>query len=637
MTLDVNRFLPVSIEDMRRRGWDNYDFLLVTGDAYVDHPAFGAAVIGRVLEKEGFRVAVLAQPGWRDASAFTAMGRPNYGVLIGAGNLDSMVAHYTAAKRKRSEDFYSPGKKAGLRPDRAVLVYSNLARQAFPGLPVIIGGLEASLRRFAHYDYWDDKVRRSILPDAKADLLCFGMGERSMAEIARRLAGGHPLDGIPGTARMVSERPDYALELPSYEEVCAGKEAYARSVRMEYDEHDPIRGHALAQKHGNRWLLAEKPDLPLSAAELDEAAELPYTREAHPMYDSMGGVPAVEEVRFSVTHNRGCFGGCNFCALAYHQGRMVTSRSHESVIREVEAMTRHPLWKGYVSDVGGPTANFRQPSCKKQLKHGMCPNKSCLAPQPCPNLEADESDYTALLRKLRALPGVKKVFVRSGVRYDYTLRDKSGAFLRELTEHHISGQLRVAPEHCVDSVLWYMGKPPIEVYNRFMEKYEQLNSRLGKNQYAVPYLMSSHPGSTLNHAIRLAEYLKAHKLRPEQVQDFYPTPGTMSTCMYYTGLDPRTMKPVYTAKSEKEKAMQRALLQYYEPRNHALVLQALRQAGREDLIGTGPRCLVSEQAPRKAPKLSASGNRPTGAETRKAPKPRRGQTKSPTAKKSPRR
>ncbi len=603
-----SNFLPISKEDMLRRGWQDYDFLLVTGDAYVDHPSFGPAVIGRLLEREGYRVAMLAQPQWHDAEAFRAMGRPNYGVMISAGNLDSMVAHYTAARRRRSEDFYSPGKKAGLRPDRAVIVYANRAREAFPGLPVVIGGLEASLRRFAHYDYWDDRVRRSVLADSKADILVYGMGEHATAKIAHRLEKGLSLENIPGTAILTKEPPE-GLELPSYEDVCADKTAYARSVRMEYDEHDPIRGRTLLQKHGERTLVVYKPAMPLTTAELDKMAALPYTREVHPMYDAMGGVPAIEEVRFSVIHNRGCFGGCNFCALAFHQGRMVTSRSHESVIAEVQAMTKHPLWKGYVSDIGGPTANFRHPSCRKQLQHGMCANKSCLAPKPCPNLDADESDYTLLLQKLRKLDGVKKVFVRSGVRFDYLLCDKSGAFLRELADWHISGQLKVAPEHCVDEVLYYMGKPPVQVYERFLEKYQNLNAKLGKKQYAVSYLMSSHPGSTLSDAVKLAEYLKAHNMRPEQVQDFYPTPGTMSTCMYYSGIDPRTMKPVYVAKTEKEKAMQRALLQFTEPKNRRLVAEALRAAGREDLIGTGPKCLIRDYSPRPEGKTAKPGGK----------------------------
>ena len=603
-------FLPVSAEDMHARGWWWYDFLVVGGDAYVDHPSFGTAVIARVLEAEGFRVAVLCQPDWHSAEAFAAMGRPRLGVMIGAGNLDSMVAHYTASKHRRREDFYSPGKKMGLRPDRAVTVYANRAREAFPGLPVIIGSLEASLRRFAHYDYWQDKVRRSVIFDAKADLLTYGMGEYATIEIARRLKRGEDVStmhDIRGTAYIGSEAPGGAVVLPSYEEVRESKRAYADATRVEYAEHDPVRGRTLAQKHGERWLVVNPPAMPLSTAELDRVAELPYTREVHPMYDSLGGVPAIEEVRFSVIHNRGCFGGCNFCALAFHQGRMVTSRSHESVIREVEAMTHHPLWKGYVSDVGGPSANFRHPSCQKQLKAGMCANRSCLAPTPCPNIDADHSDYLALLRKLRKIPGVKKVFVRSGIRYDYMLCDKSGDFFAELVRYHISGQLKVAPEHCIDYVLDYMGKPHIDVYERFMERYKKLNQRYDKEQYVVPYLMSSHPGSTLKSAVALAEFLHRTGRRPEQVQDFYPTPGTISTCMYYTGIDPRDMSEVYVARSAHEKAMQRALLQYTIPANRHLVIEALRAAGREDLIGYGKHCLVRPERPSRAPSGGDSG------------------------------
>ena len=603
-------FLPVSAEDMHARGWWWYDFLVVGGDAYVDHPSFGTAVIARVLEAEGFRVAVLCQPDWHSAEAFAAMGRPRLGVMIGAGNLDSMVAHYTASKHRRREDFYSPGKKMGLRPDRAVTVYANRAREAFPGLPVIIGSLEASLRRFAHYDYWQDKVRRSVIFDAKADLLTYGMGEYATIEIARRLKRGEDVSAmhdIRGTAYIGSEAPEGAVILPSYEEVCESKRAYADATRVEDAEHDPVRGRTLAQKHGERWLVVNPPAMPLSTAELDRVAELPYTREVHPMYDSLGGVPAIEEVRFSVIHNRGCFGGCNFCALAFHQGRMVTSRSHESVIREVEAMTHHPLWKGYVSDVGGPSANFRHPSCQKQLKAGMCANRSCLAPTPCPNIDADHSDYLALLRKLRKIPGVKKVFVRSGIRYDYMLCDKSGDFFAELVRYHISGQLKVAPEHCIDYVLDYMGKPHIDVYERFMERYKKLNQRYDKEQYVVPYLMSSHPGSTLKSAVALAEFLHRTGRRPEQVQDFYPTPGTISTCMYYTGIDPRDMSEVYVARSAHEKAMQRALLQYTIPANRHLVIEALRAAGREDLIGYGKHCLVRPERPNRAPSGGDSG------------------------------
>ena len=613
---DAKAFLPVSAEDMASRGWDGYDFLVVGGDAYIDHPSFGTAVIARVLEAEGFRVAVLCQPDWHSAAAFEAMGRPRLGVMIGAGNLDSMVAHYTASRHRRHEDFYSPGKKPGLRPDRAVTVYANRAREAFPGLPLVIGSLEASLRRFAHYDYWQDKVRRSVIFDAKADLLVYGMGEYATIEIARRLRAGGDISAmhdIAGTAYIAKAPPRGALELPSYEEVCADKRAYAEASRIEYAEHDPVRGRTLTQRHGDRYLVVNPPAMPLGTEELDRVSELPYTREVHPMYEAMGGVPAIDEVRFSVIHNRGCFGGCSFCALAFHQGRMVTSRSHESVIREVEAMTRHPLWKGYVSDVGGPSANFRRPSCAKQLKSGMCPNRSCLAPTPCPNLDADHSDYLALLRKLRKLPGVKKVFVRSGIRYDYMLCDKSRAFFSELVRYHISGQLKVAPEHCIDSVLDYMGKPHIDVYERFMDEYKKLNRRFDKEQYVVPYLMSSHPGSTLQSAVALAEFLHRTGRRPEQVQDFYPTPGTLSTCMYYTGLDPRDMSPVYAARSGHEKAMQRALLQYTVPANHRLCVEALTAAGRTDLIGFGKGCLVRplREAPKQA-KPAARGDKKRG-------------------------
>ena len=620
-------FLPVSRDEMHERGWWWYDFLLVTGDAYVDHPSFGTAVIGRVLEAEGYRVAVLAQPDWHSAEAFRAMGRPRLGVMIGSGNLDSMVAHYTAAKKRRSEDFYSPGKKAGLRPDHAVIVYANRAREAFPDLPIVIGGLEASLRRFAHYDYWDDKVRRSALADAGADILVYGMGEYATREIARRLKKKEPagsLTDIRGTAVLVSDPSVCAydsLTLPSFEAVSSSMTDYADATRVEYEEHDPVRGKALIQQHGNRYLIVNPPAMPLSTEELDFVAELPYTKQYHPMYEPMGGVPAIEEVKFSVIHNRGCFGGCNFCSLAFHQGRMVTSRSHESVIREVTALTRFPDFKGYINDVGGPSANFRHPSCAKQLKYGMCAQKRCLAPTPCPNIDADHSDYLALLRKLRNIPGVKKVFVRSGIRYDYMLEDKNQAFFAELVKYHISGQLKVAPEHCIDSVLDYMGKPHIGVYEKFMDQYRRLNDKYSKEQYIVPYLMSSHPGSTLQDAVALAEYLNSKGRQPEQVQDFYPTPGTISTCMYYTGLDPITMKPVYVAKSYHEKAMQRALLQWKRPDKRKLVIEALKEAGREDLIGYGPKCLVRPDAP---------SGKPAGKKAEKKP-----EKKAPAAPKKP--
>jgi len=594
-------FLPVSKEDMVSRGWYWYDFLVVTGDAYVDHPSFGTAVISRVLEKEGFRVAVLAQPDWRDCSAFLDMGKPRLGVMIGAGNLDSMVAKHTAAKKPRSEDFYSPGKKAGLRPDRATIVYANRAREAFGGdMPIVIGSLEASLRRFAHYDYWDDKVRRSVLSDSGADMLVYGMGERATREIARRLKKKESIGemrDIKGTA-FFAATPEECLfpepvMLPSFEQVCEEKRFYADATRIEYEEHDPIRGHALIQPEGDRYLIVNPPAMPLNTEELDAVAALPYTREPHPMYDSMGGVPAIEEVRFSVIHNRGCFGACNFCALAFHQGRVVTSRSHDSVCAEVEKMTHHPEWKGYVSDVGGPTANFRRPACKNQMKTGLCKGRKCLAPEPCKNIDADHSDYLRLLRRLRSIPGVKRVFVRSGIRFDYMLCDQNGDFFSELVRYHISGQLKVAPEHCIDGVLDYMGKPHVETYEKFLDRYRRLNQRYEKEQYVVPYLMSSHPGSRLEDAIALAEYLNANGGRmPEQVQDFYPTPGTISTCMYYTEIDPFTMKHIYVPKTPHEKAMQRALLQWRKPENRRLIMQALHETHREDLVGFGPKCLL---------------------------------------------
>ncbi|MEG0778856.1 MAG: YgiQ family radical SAM protein [Oscillospiraceae bacterium] len=621
--MEPTDFLPISKDDMLSRNWYYYDYLVVTGDAYVDHPSFGPVVIARVLENMGFRVAILAQPEWKDAKAFEAMGRPRYGVFIGGGNLDSMVAHYTAAKKPRSEDFYSPGKKAGLRPDRAAIVYANRAREAFGSeMPIIIGGLEASLRRFSHYDYWDDKVRRAILFDAKADLLVFGMGEYATREIAKRLKRKikpAEIRDVRGTAFIAQDETACAFEnvvIPSYEKTVSDKTAYALATKIEYEEHDAVRGRALCQSCQGRMLIVNPPAMPLTTAELDLVAELPYTREVHPMYDEMGGVPAIEEVRFSVIHNRGCFGACNFCALAFHQGRMISARSHESVIREVTAMTHHPLWKGYVSDIGGPTANFRHNSCKNQDEHGMCRDKRCLAPTPCKNLDADHSDYLTLLRKLREIPGVKKVFVRSGIRFDYMLEDKNGEFFAELVHHHISGQLKVAPEHCIDGVLDCMGKPHIEVYERFMDKYNKLNQRFEKQQFIVPYLMSSHPGSTLNDAVALAEYLQKTGRQPEQVQDFYPTPGTISTCMYHTGLDPRTMKPVYVATDFHEKQLQRALLQWKRPDRRRLVIEALREAGREDLIGFGKECLVRPDAPQRGyggdkPK-SFEKSKPTG-------------------------
>ena len=601
MSFDRDLFLPVSRDDMAHRGWDDYDVLIITGDAYVDHPSFGPTIIGRLLEDEGYRVAILAQPDWRTPAAFSALGRPRLAVMISAGNLDSMVAHYTAAKKRRHDDAYSPGRRAGLRPDHATVVYSNRVREVFGDIPIVIGGLEASLRRFAHYDYWEDKVRRSILFDAQADILTYGMGERASVEILSRLASGTPVEEITdvrGTC-VAARHPGVCaypkVEVPSFEEVAADKAAYARANMTEYLEHDAVVGRAILQKHGDRFLIVNPPAAPLTTPEMDRVAELPYVREPHPMYDEMGGVPAIEEVRFSVTHNRGCFGACNFCSLAFHQGRTISCRSHESVIREVTALTHHPGFKGYIHDVGGPAATFRRPSCQKQLKHGMCKNRACLAPEPCPNLDADHTDYMMLLRKLRAIPGIKKVFIRSGIRFDFLMKDPSGEFFTDLVQHHISGQLKVAPEHCVASVLDYMGKPHFDVFERFWRQYQKLNEKEGKQQYLVPYLMSSHPGCTLEDSVRLAEFLHRTGHQPQQVQDFYPTPGTLSTCMYYTGIDPRDMTPVYVARDPHEKALQRALLQWKRPELRGLVIEALEKAGRTDLIGYTPECLIRPQ------------------------------------------
>ena len=619
MSFDRDLFLPVSREDMARRGWDSYDILIITGDAYVDHPSFGPTIIGRVLEAEGYRVAILAQPDWRTPESFTALGRPKLAVMISAGNLDSMVAHYTAAKKRRHDDAYSPGRKAGLRPDHATVVYSNRVREVFGDIPVIIGGLEASLRRFAHYDYWEDKVRRSILFDAQADILTYGMGEKASVEIVSRLASGTPVEEITdvrGTCVSIRDPGVCAypkVEVPSFEQVSASKEDYARANMIEYNEHDPFVGKAILQRHGRDLLLVNPPAMPLTTAEMDRVAELPYVREPHPMYDDMGGVPAIEEVRFSITHNRGCFGACNFCSLAFHQGRTISARSHESVLREAERLVKHPGFKGYIHDVGGPTANFRHPSCQKQLKAGMCRNRACLSPRACPNLDADETDYLKLLREIRAIPGVKKVFIRSGIRFDYLMQDRDGEFFAELVKYHVSGQLKVAPEHCVKGVLDYMGKPHVEVYEKFRQKYERLNRKYGKEQYLVPYLISSHPGCTLDDAVRLAEWLNRSGRQPEQVQDFYPTPGTLSTCMYYTGLDPRTMQPVYVPTDPHEKAMQRALMQWKRPEKRRLVLEALRRTHREDLIGYGRECLLRPDRP-------ADGRRPAGGGASQGPK-----------------
>lgn len=595
-----NTFLPVNKKDMFALGWDRPDIVYITGDAYVDHPSFGASIITRVLQAKGFKVAVLSQPDWKSTADFEQFGKPRLAYFITSGNIDSMVAHYTVAKRPRSQDAYTAGGAMGKRPDRAVIVYSNIVKRLFPDVPVVIGGLEASLRRFAHYDYWDDSVRPSILLDSKADLLIYGMGENQSIQIAERLASGEKIDtmhDIKGTVYSVDvrETPYVGVECPSFENVSSSKKEYAKAARVQQDEQDHIRGKVIKQKHGKKMVVQNQPMPPLTTPELDWVYSLPYARTYHPMYESMGGVPGIQEVEFSITHNRGCFGACNFCSIQFHQGRYITTRSKKSIMAEAEKLTHLPNFKGYIHDIGGPTANFRRTSCDFQLEHGLCKGKKCLAPKPCPNLAVDHSEYLDILRSVRELPGVKKVFIRSGIRYDYLLEDKDDSFFRELVEHHVSGQLKVAPEHCSAAVLDKMGKPHIEAYIEFSKRYFQYTGEVNKEQYLVPYLMSSHPGSTLDDAIELAEFLKKNHIRPEQVQDFYPTPGTISTTMYYTGLDPYTMQEVYCAKIPHDKALQRALLQYFNPKNAALVEEALRRAHRYDLIGTGEKCLVRGQ------------------------------------------
>ncbi|MDD5953076.1 MAG: YgiQ family radical SAM protein [Oscillospiraceae bacterium] len=591
-------FLPITKQEIEALGWDAPDFVVVTGDAYVDHPTFGTAIISRILEHYGYKVAILAQPDWHSDRDFTRFGRPRLGFMVSSGNIDSMVAHYTAARKKRSDDAYSAGRKAGKRPDRAVIVYTRKIKEIYPDCPVIIGGLEASLRRFAHYDYWDDCVKPSILLESGADLLSYGMGEKQTLEIAARLNDGEPISAltdIRGTCYAIPTsqyQPGPAVDCPSYEQVCRSKREYAISCRKQQDEQDAVIGRKVIQKHGN-VIVVQNPPMPmLDQQELDAVYELPYERTYHPVYEKEGGVPAIQEVEFSITHNRGCFGACNFCSIAFHQGRMITSRSEESILREAKLLTEKPNFKGYIHDVGGPTANFRTCACKKQAKHGLCKDRKCLAPTPCKALQVDHTEYLDILRKLRALPKVKKVFIRSGIRYDYLMEDKDDTFFRELVEHHVSGQLKVAPEHCSAAVLDKMGKPHIQAYKAFQKRFFAITKSVGKEQYLVPYLMSSHPGSTLKDAVELALFLKEENLRPEQVQDFYPTPGTISTCMFYTELDPYTLEPVFVPKTAKEKAMQRALLQYFNPKNQKLVIEALKAAGRTDLIGNSERCLV---------------------------------------------
>ncbi|MDO4337572.1 MAG: YgiQ family radical SAM protein [Eubacteriales bacterium] len=591
-------FLPVTRKEMEERGWDRVDFVYLTGDAYVDHPSFGSAIIGRLLESRGYRVGMIPQPDWRRKESIQVFGEPRLGFLVTAGNMDSMVNHYTVSRKRRQKDAYSPGGQMGLRPDMPVIVYSNLIRQTYKHTPIILGGIEASLRRMAHYDYWEDKVRRSVLLDSGADLISYGMGEHSILEIAEALQSGLPvseLTYIPGTVyrcRDLSRAYDPIL-LPSYEEISKDKAAYARSFAIQYKNTDPFTAKTLAEDYGSKgYIIQNPPAMPLTTEEMDDVYDLPYQGTWHPMYDRDGGIPAVSEVKFSLTSNRGCFGGCSFCALTFHQGRILQTRSHESILKEARKMTEDPAFKGYIHDVGGPTADFRQPSCEKQLTKGVCMNRQCLFPTPCKNLKADHSDYVALLRKLRELPKVKKVFIRSGVRFDYVMADPDPTFLRELVEYHVSGQLRVAPEHVSDQVLRYMGKPPHHVYESFLKAYGQANARTGKQQYAVPYFMSSHPGCTMKEAVRLAEYVRDLGFTPEQVQDFYPTPSTLSTCMYYTGIHPLTGEKVYVPKDPHEKAIQRALMQYKNPANRALVAEGLQMAGRTDLIGYGPKCLI---------------------------------------------
>ena len=599
-------FLPISKRDMKKCGWEQCDFVYIIGDAYVDHPSFGHAIISRMLEHAGYKVGIIAQPDWKNPASIDALGRPRLGFLVMGGNMDSMVNHYSVFKHHRKTDAYTPGGVTGKRPDYATVVYCNLIRQTYKDVPIIIGGMEASLRRLAHYDYWSDKMKRSILLDSQADLLLYGMGERSIVEVADALNAGlsvHDLTFLDGTVYR-SKTTDQVVDgitLPDWETVKADKAAYARSFYTQYVNTDPFTAKPLIEPYGREFVIQNPPQKPLSEDEMDLTYDLPYENTYHPSYEKLGGVPAIKEIKFSLTSNRGCFGGCSFCAITFHQGRIIQTRSHDSILREAERMTKDPEFKGYIHDVGGPTANFRLPACEKQLSKGVCAGKQCLFPRPCKNMRADHSDYVNLLRKIRALPGVKKVFIRSGIRFDYLLADKDDTFFRELVKYHVSGQLRVAPEHVSDHVLDLMGKPRNEVYERFVEKYKKLCAQMGLDQYVVPYLMSSHPGSRLEDAIALAEHVRDMGYMPEQVQDFYPTPSTISTVMYYTGLDPRTMRPVYVAKDPHEKAMQRALIQYRDPKNYKLVYEALTLCHREDLIGNGPNCLIRAKQ-KNAPK-----------------------------------
>ena len=617
-------FLPITREEMKERGWDQVDFVYVSGDAYVDHPSFGHAIITRLLESRGYRVGIIAQPDWRKPESVQVFGEPRLGFLVSAGNMDSMVNHYSVSKKRRKTDAYTPGGEMGKRPDYACVVYGNLIRQTYKKTPIILGGIEASLRRMAHYDYWSDKLKRSVLLDSGADVISYGMGEHSIVELAEALDAGIPVEDITYIAGTVVKTKSldsiYDAEiLPSFEDLKADKMNYARSFYTQYLNTDAFNGKRLVEPYSDHlYVVQNPPAAPLTQMEMDDVYSLPYQRTYHPSYEAKGGVPAIKEIKFSLISNRGCFGGCSFCALTFHQGRIVQVRSHESLIEEAKEITKDKDFKGYIHDVGGPTANFRHPSCKKQMEHGVCKTRQCLFPSPCKNLDADHRDYVSLLRKLRDIPKVKKVFIRSGIRFDYLLADKKQEFLRELCEYHVSGQLKVAPEHVAGPVLSLMGKPEHKVYEEFTRQFYKMNERIGKEQYLVPYLMSSHPGSTLKEAVELAEYCRDLGYMPEQVQDFYPTPSTLSTCMYYTGVDPRTMQKVYVPKSPHEKAMQRALIQYRNPELYDLVIEALHKAGRSDLIGFGPKCLVrprqmrgsgnDKKADRKEPKKGSKGS-----------------------------
>ena len=617
-------FLPITREEMKERGWDQVDFVYVSGDAYVDHPSFGHAIITRLLESRGYRVGIIAQPDWRKPESVQVFGEPRLGFLVSAGNMDSMVNHYSVSKKRRKTDAYTPGGEMGKRPDYACVVYGNLIRQTYKKTPIILGGIEASLRRMAHYDYWSDKLKRSVLLDSGADVISYGMGEHSIVELAEALDAGIPVEDITYIAGTVVKTKSldsiYDAEiLPSFEDLKADKMNYARSFYTQYLNTDAFNGKRLVEPYSDHlYVVQNPPAAPLTQMEMDDVYSLPYQRTYHPSYEAKGGVPAIKEIKFSLISNRGCFGGCSFCALTFHQGRIVQVRSHESLIEEAKEITKDKDFKGYIHDVGGPTANFRHPSCKKQMEHGVCKTRQCLFPSPCKNLDADHRDYVSLLRKLRDIPKVKKVFIRSGIRFDYLLTDKKQEFLRELCEYHVSGQLKVAPEHVAGPVLSLMGKPEHKVYEEFTRQFYKMNEKIGKEQYLVPYLMSSHPGSTLKEAVELAEYCRDLGYMPEQVQDFYPTPSTLSTCMYYTGVDPRTMQKVYVPKSPHEKAMQRALIQYRNPELYDLVIEALHKAGRSDLIGFGPKCLVrprqmrgsgnDKKAGRKEPKKGSKGS-----------------------------